>query len=195
MSIYREQLEAWLKSIDVKVDSVLDVGGGQLPVKDRVRSWKVKDYKILDNDAQYKPDFFFDLNQPFDCWKDINKHYCASFDVIFCLEVMEYLWNPFEAHTTLYNLLKDGGVAYISYPTIYPLHNPPKIDYLRYTKNAIEKLLSEAGFSTWEITPRIATNGLEALHSFYVLEGMHPMKGTTEIFNIGYCVKAFKNEK
>ena len=189
MSVYREQLETWLKSIDVKANSVLDVGGGQLLVKDRVKSWEVKDYKILDNDAQYKPDVFADINQPM---TEELKQQCIKFDVIFCLEVAEYLWNPLQAHQNLYGLLKDDGVVYISYPTIYPLHNPPLIDYIRYSKNVIKKLLTETGFSTWEITPRIATNGVNALHDFYVQEGMHPMKNTLEIYDIGYCVKCFK---
>ena len=43
MSNVRRQLEAWLKTIDVKADCVLDVGGAQLPVKGRTKSWEVKE--------------------------------------------------------------------------------------------------------------------------------------------------------
>jgi len=64
MSYFREALENWLKNIDVECESCLDVGGGELPVKDRVKSFKVEVYKILDHDAQFNPDYFFDLNYP-----------------------------------------------------------------------------------------------------------------------------------
>lgn len=190
MSYYRNQLEEWLKRIDVCVDSVLDIGGGEKPVKTRVNSWEVSKYKILDSDAQFKPDIFQNLNHEMAEEKAFS---AEKFDVVFCLEVMEYIFNPVAAHFNVCSYLKPGGVAYISYPTIYPLHNPPGIDYLRYSKNAIEKLLGSSGFSTWEITPRIATEGQEPLAQFYRVEGMHPMRGTMDIYHIGYLVKAYKN--
>lgn len=188
MSYYRNQLEAWLKQINVKTNFVLDIGGGEKPIKDRVASWEVEKYEILDNDAQFNPQLFADLNHPL----GIDLAYFNSVDTIFCLEVFEYIWNPVQAMKNIYELLKEDGVAYVSFPTIYPLHNPVGIDYLRYSKNAIEKLLAETGFKTWEITPRIATDGVNALRDFYTLEGMHPMRNTREIFDIGYCVKIIK---
>lgn len=183
MSYYRDQLERWLKTIYVECDSVLDVGGGQLPIKDRVAKFDVKKYRILDNEAEFKPHMFGDLNYII----DIDQPY----DVLFCLEVFEYIWNPVQAMENLSSFLKPGGIAYISFPTIYPLHNPPGQDNLRYTKNGIEKILSRCNFN-WEITPRVATLGREKLAQFYNMEGMHPLKGTSEIFDIGYLVKATK---
>ena len=182
MSLYRNALETWVGNIKVKADRVLDVGGGQLPISKRVKSWDVKEYLIADNDAQYKPDIFMDLNHK----SDVGK-----FDVVFCLEVMEYIWNPVVAHKNLGDMVEDGGVAYISYPTIYPLHNPIGIDYLRYSKNVIEKYLG-MNFKTWEITPRIATDGLGPLRDFYSYEGMRAMKNTSDVFDIGYMAKVIK---
>ncbi len=191
-SLYREQLERWVRKINVKCDFVLDVGGGQYEIKDRVNSWDVKKYKILDNDKQYKPDYLSDLNLILIQGKSWNALPFGEVDVIFCLEVMEYIWRPYQAHKNIFELLKLGGVAYISYPTMYPLHNPPGVDYLRYTKNAIEKYLKEVGFKSWEIIPRIATGGLDSLSDFYSHERMRAMKETNEIFDIGYLVKAIK---
>lgn len=183
MSYYRNQLEEWLKGISVDADSVLDVGGGENPVKNRVASWNVRKYRILDSEAQFKPHIFGDINYIV----DVDQPY----DVLFCLEVFEYVWNPVQAIENISSFLKSGGVAYISFPTIYPLHNPPGTDYLRYTKFGIEKLLSRGMFK-WEITPRIATLGREKLAQFYQIEGMHPMKGTDMIYHLGYNVKAIK---
>ena len=183
-SLYRQQLEAYLKRIDVRAESVLDVGAGSHPIMKRVNSWDVKEYKTLDNDAKFKPDYLKDLNYKIELDR--------KFDIVFCLEVSEYLFRPLVAIKNLYNFLKNDGILYISFCSIYPLHNPPKIDYLRYTKNAVEKLLKEAGFKDWEITPRIASNGQKSLCSFYFQEQMRFMKGTDEIFDLGYMVRALK---
>lgn len=191
MSYYREQLNEWLSGLNVKAEALLDIGGGEGPIgPDKVRAWDVDTVKILDADDKYKPDYVHDLNKKMS-WEDYKKH-GIDCDVVFCLEVMEYIWNPVMAHINIYNLLNDDGMAYISYPTIYPLHNPPGIDYLRYSKNAIEKLLHEAGFSHWIIDPRVATKGRNHLANFYVLEGMRAMKHTDDIYDIGYLVTAFK---
>jgi len=63
MSHYRNQLEEYLKTLDIKADRVLDVGGASNPVKSRVSSWNVKEYKIVDNgleDGDY--DYEIELN-------------------------------------------------------------------------------------------------------------------------------------
>lgn len=335
-SLYRKQLEQWVSEIEVTSGKVLDVGGGQLPIGKRVRTWQPEEYKLLDVVAEYKPDIFHDMNYPINqdsSWKDLtdpemayiagivdgegcfsitdgggrkfsvsfginmadssalrmiskvfrcpirnfiasdNKPYFniqlsgdnlkefilavypylrvkrkeaelalemrasldstkgkqkprsegggseplgqeiieyrnkivevskaikagkyRNFDTVFCLEVAEYIWSPFIFHQNLNDFLKPGGVAYISYPTLYPLHNPPGTDYLRYTKFAIEKLLAETGFTYWEITPRVATAGAESLVNFWSKEAMRPSKGAPELLDIGYMVKAIKKE-
>ena len=124
--------------------------------------------------------------------KDIKAGKYRNFDAIFCLEVAEYVWSPVTFHKNLWYLLKPDGIAYISYPTIYPLHNPVGIDYLRYSKHAIEKLLATSGFETWEITPRVATDGIPYLNNFWSAERMRPRRDTPDVYDIGYLVKAFK---
>lgn len=186
-SYYRQQLEEWLSRIEVESDSVLDVGGGANPVNKRVRLWNVKDYEVLDSgheDEQVEVNYVKDLNIAINLGK--------KFDAVFCLEVFEYIYDPVTAVGNLYNFLNDDGVLYLSVPTIYPVHNPIGIDYLRFTKFGIERLLDEAGFASWEITPRIATAGIELLRSFYAVEQMHPIKDKM-VLDIGYMIKAWKN--
>lgn len=194
-SLYRQQLEKWVSEIEVPDGKVLDVGGGQLPIGKRVKTWKAEEYRVLDVVAEYKPDIFHDLNYHYD--PEPTKEgipFGEYFDVVFCLEVMEYIFNPVQAHETLNDFLKPGGVAYISYPTLYPLHNPPGTDYLRYTKNAVEKLLTETGFSYWEITPRVASSGIRDLLNFWSNERMRPQREAKELLDIGYMVKAYKEK-
>jgi len=202
MSYYREQLEDWLKTVDVKADKVLDAGGGANPVKGRTKSWEVKEYKILDNRLEkmrQEPDYVYDLNNP-DCGREIT----GQWDVVFCLEVTEYLYNPLVAMRNLWGFLKKGGILYISFPFIYPHHEPAPYDYLRYTKWGIEKLMKESGFQIVEMIPRLEKSNVRRaggikirldgpnLIDWFRKEGMHPSKNFNEHNVIGYIVKAIK---
>jgi len=201
-SYFRTQLEVWLSNLEVKAERVLDVGGGALPVKDRVRVWNVKEYKILDNeseDMKQKPDFVEDLNLNI-TWKSKDFEY---FDIIFCLEVMEYIWDPDRALTNINGFLKQGGIAYISFPFVYPHHNPAGKDYLRYTRWGVEKLLKETGFEIEEIIPRTQKIEIdyeqdppqpkqEDIRAWYSSQKMHHVKSGIDHREIGYIVKARK---
>jgi SAM-dependent methyltransferase len=203
MSSYqRQQLEAWLKTIDVKADSVLDIGGSQLPIKGRTKSWEVKDYKILDlenpHQSKKEPDFIMDLNwdnnyivfkkdkkSPLGC-KNLTLNNC--FDIVFCLEVSEYWYNPYQALKNIKSFLKPGGILYLSTHFLYPVHNPKEYDFTRYTKNGTIKLLEETGFKVEQIIPREVKGG-EYLMQFYVINGMKYNKDTDH-FESGYLIKA-----
>ena len=130
------------------------------PVKDRVKSWDVKDCRILD-----LPEY--DLN--FD-----NEVIEIKADIVFCLEVMEYIFNPVLAIKNLAGLIKKDGLLYISFPQVYPVHNPYQSDYLRYTEFGARKLLENAGFIIKEIIYRIDRSGL--LKEFYAADGMRASK-------------------
>lgn len=161
MSYYRDQLENWLSTIDVKHPRVLDIGGKEKPVKGRTKSWEVQHYDILD-----LPDY--DLNLENQSFMKYRQYAC----VIFCLEVMEYIYNPVQAIKNLYSMLRTSGELYISFPFVYPEHNPREIDYLRYTESGIRKLFEIAGFKILEIKPRMAKSTAQ-LKQFYIAEGMH----------------------
>ncbi len=194
-SYFRQQLENWLKTIDIIADRVLDVGGGANPIKGRTKTWKVKEYKIFDNElekAKSKPDYKGDLNIEITlnpiiqkiCWED------GFFDIIFCLEVMEYIWDPRTAVKNLWLMLKECGILYISFPFIYPIHEPKEYDYLRYTYFGIVKLLESAGFKKWEIWPRIEDGNIK-IRDWFASEKMHLAKDFNHSI-IGYLVKAIK---
>jgi 2-polyprenyl-3-methyl-5-hydroxy-6-metoxy-1,4-benzoquinol methylase len=190
MSFFREMLEEWISEIEVTADSVLDIGGAANPIKDRVKSWNVNTYLIADNLIEQANSLDSEIVH-----YDLNERGVldtTDWDVIFCLEVFEYVFNPVAAMHNISDMLGDEGIAYISFPSIYPVHEPKEYDYLRYTKQGIIRLLDFEGFSDWVITPRIATAGREELLRFYALEGMHPVKHDTVIEDIGYLVKAVK---
>jgi len=188
----RQDLEAWLKTIDVS-GRVLDVGSAQLPIKGRTKSWKVKDYKTIDLENPHEnkviPDWIGDIQQENLSPKDKVFGY---FNIVFCIEVSEYWTQPHKALWNIGNYLKKEGILYISVHTLYGLHKPENLDYLRYTRYGIEKLLKETGFEIKEIIPRKITEaGILALQKFYAAEGMKILYNENT-FNEGYLIKAVK---
>jgi SAM-dependent methyltransferase len=194
MSYYREQLEAWLKQINIKTDRVLDIGGASNPVNYRVNSFQADEFVCLDLGIEEPkiPYIKFDINKPIGEQLEGYDKKSFKFNCVFCLEVFEYVWNPFIAMKNIRKVMAEDGFAYVSFPSIYPVHNPLEIDYLRYTRKAIEKYAHVLNLEIKEIIPRVATAGREKLAEFYSLEGMHPVKGVDLPFDIGYLVKFYK---
>ena len=203
MSYYRNQLEEWLKHITVNADRVLDLGGASNPVRKRVKEYIAGETCFLDNGAEEaKVDYIpFDINKPlteqlkgFESYMsdDFHEERPFEFDTVFCLEVFEYVYAPWQAIQNIWNLMSGDSICYISFPTIYPIHEPHQIDYLRYNLPVIKKYFSMFPFQQLEITPRVATFGRHDLARFYADEKMHPLKHSSLPFDIGYLVKARK---
>ena len=170
MSFYRDQLENYLKTIDVKADTVFDVGGKEKPVKSRTKSWTVKNYEILDL-PQY------DLNKEIKLDRKCN--------LIFCLEVFEYLIDPVTAMKNIKNMLVEGGEAIISFPFVYPVHNDVAFDSLRFTETGIRRLAKHVGLTVKSINYRkTRTNSLV---KYYSEDGMKMAKGMNHDIT-GYVV-------
>lgn len=197
---------------------VLDIGGSQNTVQSRLgHKGENAEYKILDlenpHEDSQQPDIACDLNlvergiyghnglplsEP-GCSNDepagiyeipIMKEYGhrEEFDTAFCLEVMEYIYNPLQALKNINFFLKEDGILYISFPFIYGVHNPKGLDYLRYTPDGAEKLLKEAGFKILEHIPRTASS---VLQTFYDIEGMRNRKDCNQLVS-GSLIKCKK---
>lgn len=195
MSFFRDQLENWLQQLSVKADKVLDVGGSDKPVKGRTAEWQVKDYRILDLETPHsgsRPDICQDLNRNLEAVHDFHKDppekLAGLFDVVFCLEVMEYIYNPVQAIKNLYTFVKPGGTLYISFPFVYPMHKPIGADMLRYTEDGAIKLLEVAGFTVTEVRPRVHKSP-DLLRAMYSADGMHTRHDDT-VPHTGYLITA-----
>lgn len=152
-SSYRMELDKWLSQLEVEANRVLDIGGSQLPVKDRTKSWDVKEYLIGDLPEPHvgspKPDIEMDIqtymanipNTEFSDGEIVyeNKLYEWA-DTIFCLEVFDYVYDPMNAFLNIKKLLKKNGTAWVTFPSVYPLHQPVEDDALRYMPGGIKKL-------------------------------------------------------
>lgn len=180
MSLWRESLESWLKTIDVKADSVLDVGGGAKPVEGRTKSWDVNKYQIWDNENEtaVKVDEYFDLSL-------LGPLRDEKFDITFCLEVLEYVRNPLIAMQNLERLTKK--YVYISMPGLmYPEHKPAGTDLLRYTRSGVEKFVSKYFDIIEAKEVEVDMGDYTLLKSIYKNQGFHVYRS----HSVGHLIKA-----
>lgn len=193
-SSYRLELDKWLSQLDVKATNVLDIGGAQLPVKGRTKSWDVKEYVIADLPEPQanspKPDVELDLNHSM-VDPQFNKELIklnkpGHWELIFCLEVFDYIWNPENAFRIIEFLLAKNGTAWISFPSIYPLHQPVEDDALRYMPAGIIKLAENFGLSVENMIKRRPETNL--FEQFYRAERMRAAKHEDHEFT-GFIVE------
>lgn len=187
-SSYRMELDKWLRQLEVKAGRVLDIGGAQETMPPRVKSWDVSRYYIADLEIPHKdsprPDIIMDINEA--CPTKVDIGVFESYDLVFCLEVFDYVWNPANAFQCIANCLKQGGTAWISFPSVYPLHQPVEDDALRYMPGGIVKLAESVGLSVEQmIKRRPETNGWE---NFYRAERMRAAKHEDHEFT-GFIVE------
>lgn len=177
-SSYRIALDNWLKELDVTAHRVLDIGGSQLPVKGRTKSWNVKEYLIADLPEPHvgspKPDIEIDLNS-FDSGISAGDKYYEYFDLIFCLETFDYVWNTYFAFEEINCRLAEGGTAWVSFPTVYPHHQPIEDDALRYMEGGIKKLADSVGLKIEEMIKRRPET--DAIEQLWRRERMRAAKG------------------
>ncbi len=125
---------------------IIDIGGGLRIDEtrcDRVDPHRQKkyshylhrasvDYKVTDYTDQYHPDFVEDIHAL--SFKD------ESIDGVFCLAVLEHVYDPKKAAEELMRVLKKGGLGFIYVPFIYRYHanlTEDYRDYFRYSKDGI----------------------------------------------------------
>ncbi len=198
MSKSREQLNEFLKRIDIEGKTVLDVGVQDKPTS-RLTTGTPRRYYTLDIDPQWPATFFGDLNDPHFI-RDIDDQARILsvnpndmlIDTIFCIEVLEHCWNPVQVIKNLHDAIRPGGMVYISTPFINPHHDV--VDYLRYTDEWYRDVLPKFGFHVVEIQERRATFGLVQLKNFYAIEGMKyskiRQKNGPYTYPVGYFVTA-----
>ena len=64
-SFYRNQLERFLSELEINTDSLLDIGGSDLPITTRLKSCQTKRYVIIDTEKPQDENIEFyqvDLN-------------------------------------------------------------------------------------------------------------------------------------
>lgn len=186
-SLYKQQVVDFLKARNYKARQVLDVGGGDTGIR-KYTNVETNRLLVLDNNDKFKPDFIHDLNE----FKHPDEIFATErnpqFDLIFCMNVFEYIWNPYNAVANLYTWLETDGKLVINFPFLYPMHEPAGTDYLRYTHEWVQQMFqSKFKFSTIDIHMCTSTKGKELLKAFYINEKMH-MRKNDDSWNIIGCI-------
>lgn len=131
MSPTRQQLVEWLSKMRIFGDT-LDIGGDIFSMQFKVGRFK-GEYSTTDESRG-------DLNE-------IQK--LGSFDNIFCLEVTQFVYDPYALFHNLHHALRPGGQLFV---TFHLTHPPMKgHDYLRYTEKGIRKILEMSNFKIEEL--------------------------------------------
>ncbi len=136
---------------------ILDIGGGLRidgtrgnrvsPTMARQFSRYLTDtsvqYNVTDYTDQYHPDFIEDIHA--------LSFQNSSVDGLFCMAVLEHVYDPKRAAEELVRVLKKGAEAFLYVPFIYRYHanlTDDYRDYFRYSKDGIEYLFRECSSVT-----------------------------------------------
>lgn len=191
-SYYKQQLNDWKASLEVKADVVFDIGGAQDPIKGKTRSWDVKDYKIVDlpipHVEKVRPDIEWDMNDEID---ENNEGIAPQADLIFCLGVSDYIINPNIFMLNIEKMLSPDGTAWVEFPFVYPIHNPVDDEGCRYSEGCIRRLAKQAGLKIEEIIYKRPKPDNPFLKMFYDADGMRAAKGVDHNVT-GYIVRFTK---
>lgn len=75
-----------------------------------------------------------------------------EFDVVFCIFVLEHVFEYEKAVSEIHRVLKKDGLLIAGTPFIYPLHDKPN-DFWRFTEFSLKKILSK--FEEVKIKPLV----------------------------------------
>lgn len=160
---------------------ILDIGGGlRIDSKrgDRVNPVHQKNYArfLTDPKVQYRVSDYTEKYHP-NFVEDIHHLSFAddSIDGLFCLAVLEHVYNPLRAAEEITRVLKRGGIGLLYVPFLYRYHatvTKDYRDYYRYSKDGIAYLFRGCG--EVEICP---VRGLfETLARFTPLHTIGPLR-------------------
>ncbi|MDP1927110.1 MAG: methyltransferase domain-containing protein [Thiobacillus sp.] len=129
---------------------VLDLGGGGEPTYKRLL--KISGYFVnMDRIEEAMPTVVGDLESTYPFATD-----CADTAILF--NTLEHVYDHQHVVSEMYRVLKPGGRALVYVPFIFPVHvhQTEKFlvdDYYRYTRSALDKMFTKAGFTKTDIEP------------------------------------------
>jgi SAM-dependent methyltransferase len=167
---WREQIELfvtiehlYLDDIDDENCQVIDVGFGDSSVLIKTLYPQAKLLDYVEPHPDYVKELFPDGEvSGLDIMLDISQKMSfaefssnsKSFDLIFALDVLEHVKQPWIAATNLFSMLKVGGYLFLSVPSIGIEHHPSKFgrygDYWRFFEGSIQNLIMD-GVGDFEV--------------------------------------------
>jgi SAM-dependent methyltransferase len=136
---------------------VVDIGCGEQPWRSTVEGLGAR---YLGADVQQNAAHSVALR----CAADALPVRDGACDLVLCTEVLEHVPDPARALAEVGRILRPGGVAIVTTPFLYPLHEEPW-DFQRLTRYQLARASSEAGLMVVELT--IAGNELEVFATLW----------------------------
>lgn len=136
-SFSRRNLYKWLitdlESLKPAISKSLCIGAGG-EIETIIRNNGNLNLITIDIDKDRNPDYIMDAtNLEFED---------EFFDIIFLLEVLEHIKEPYKAIKECYRVLKPSGKIVISSPFVFGIHDAP-YDYYRFTKFGLSYILRD----------------------------------------------------
>lgn len=97
----------------------------------------------------------------------------GTFGAVACLEVLEHVRMPDQVLAEIARVLRPDGLAYVSMPFLYPIHDAPH-DYQRWTPHGWRRSAELAGLEIRAMQP--ASNALQAAGLLTCLALAEPMQ-------------------
>ena len=146
--VKRAILRELIISLPALHGKLLDVGCGEQSYRELIlRNSSVQQYIGLDLPAGK----YFDRKAPDLTWDgNIIPSTSEIFDCAICLEVLEHTIDPKQMLSEILRVLKPNGVAILSVPYLWPLHDAPH-DHYRFTPFFFDTTLREIGYQHTEI--------------------------------------------
>ena len=100
-----ESIKEHILSRDCEKLKIINIGaGGEISyhIRKHIKEKNYIEYIEIDIDEKRNPDYVLDIQ---------NMHLIndEEIDIVFCLEVLEHVQNPFKAISEVYRILKPGG--------------------------------------------------------------------------------------
>ncbi len=172
--VYRKKEREILKKYRT-AGEVLDVGGGGSPYKEYFPN-----LKSLDVNPQKEADVVCDA-------EDMKEIADETFDLVLCTSVLEHTRRPWRVVTEIKRVLRGGGVAIVSVPFLYPLHETPE-DYYRFSKYWLKDQFMDLDILVLEPTGGIL-NAFANLYQRLAFQAEFPM-GTSLILKPFFLITA-----
>jgi len=127
----------------LKIDgTILDLGGDKRSGYHELIRGEHK-IEVVNLNRECGPDYEFDLEEIFPLKNE-------SYDCVLCLNVLEHVFNFQNIVNESFRILKPGGRLIGAVPFLFNVHGSPN-DYFRYTKSALVRVTTDAGFKDIEI--------------------------------------------
>lgn len=137
---------------------VLDVGCGSKPYKSLIaaHSYVGLEYDTPENRTSKAADFFYDGT--------VFPFADSQFDCVFCSQVLEHVFNPFEFLPEINRVVKPGGKLLLTVPFVWDEHEQP-YDFARYSSFGLRSMLERNGFEI--ITQRKSCNDVSMIFQLW----------------------------